>query len=116
VDRPPDATALYKELLRLSEEMHVAARAHDQATVDDLVDRRQVVVAAIGKSTPPADVPAMMAIIRRVLALDRELLELLHSRREATRDALDAITARRRSLESYRGAPPTDPLFIERLG
>jgi hypothetical protein len=74
------------------------------------------VISAIGKAPPPPDTEAMMAIIRRVLTLDRELMDTLHARREETRAELDATVARRRSLQSYRGAPPVDPLFIERLG
>ena len=116
MDPQADATSLYQELLRLSEEMQAAARAHDDGTLDDLADRREVVISAIGRAVPPADTEAMMATIRRVLVLDRELLDMLHARREATRVELDATVNRRRSLQSYRGAPPTDPLFIERLG
>jgi Flagellar protein FliT len=116
MDHPPDSTTLYRELLRLSEEMHAAARSFDGAMLDDLADRREVVISAIGKATPPADTEAMMAIIRRVLELDRELLDVLHARRDATRAELDETVSRRRSLQSYRGAPPTDPLFVERIG
>jgi hypothetical protein len=116
VDHPPDATTLYRELLRLSEEMHAAARSLDGSMLDDLADRREVVISAIGKAAPPADTEAMMAIIRRVLTLDRELLDVLQARRDATRAELDETTARRRSLQSYRGTPPTDPVFVERLG
>jgi hypothetical protein len=109
--------ALYGELLRLTEEMHAAARAHDDATVSDLAGRREVVVTAIaGAPVAPEAAGSVTEILRRVLALDGEVLALLRSRCEATREALDALAARRRSLQSYRGAPPTDPLFIERLG
>jgi hypothetical protein len=51
-----------------------------------------------------------------VITLDGEVLGALRGRSEATRHALETIAARRRSLQSYRGAAPTDPLFIERIG
>jgi hypothetical protein len=116
VERPPEAVALCGELLRLTEEMHAAACALDDAAVADLAERREVVVAAIaGAPAALEDAGRVTEVLRRVLALDRDLLGRLRSRGEATREALDALAARRRSLQSYRGAPP-DPLFIERLG
>jgi hypothetical protein len=109
--------ALYAELLRLTEEMHAAARAHDDAAVADLAERREVVVIAIGGATVAPEAAAGLAdVVRRVMTLDDELLSLLRSRCESTRQALEAVAARRRSLQSYRAAAPTDPLFIERLG
>lgn len=113
----PDAAALYAELLRLSEEMHVAARAGDPTALGDLFERRDVVVSAIGAAQVPAETAARMGdIVKRVLALDRELLTVLAARRDETRQQLEAVLARRRSLQSYRGTPPAGPLFIERLG
>ena len=117
MDRPPDAVALYAELLRLTEEMHAAARGHDDASVADLAERREVVVEAIAAAPVAPEAAAGLAdVVRRVIALDGELLGLLRSRSESTRRALETIAARRRSLQSYRAATPTDPLFIERLG
>jgi hypothetical protein len=116
VDRP-DAVALYAELLRLTEEMHAAARIQDDATVADLAGRREVVVAAIAEAPVGPEAAAGVAdVIRRVITLDGEVLGALRGRSEATRHALETIAARRRSLQSYRGAAPTDPLFIERIG
>jgi hypothetical protein len=113
----PEASALYAELLRLTEEMHAAARGHDEAAVADLAERREVIVTAIGDTPVAAEhAGGLGEIVRRVLALDGELLGLLRARSDATREALDEITARRRSMQSYRGTPPDDPLFIERLG
>ena len=117
MDRPPDAVALYAELLRLSEEMQAAARAHDDAAVADLAARREVVVTAIAGAPVSREAAAGLAeVVRRIIALDDEVLGLLRSRSESTRLALETIAAGRRSLQSYRAAAPTDPLFIERLG
>jgi hypothetical protein len=117
VDRPPDAASLYAELLRLTEEMHGAARDGDATALGDLFERRDVVVSAIGGAPVAAEsAAALSGIVERVLTLDRELLAALSARRDSTREALEAVIARRRSLQSYRGAPPSGPLFVERLG
>jgi zona occludens toxin (predicted ATPase) len=117
VDHPPEATSLYAELLRLTEEMHAAAPARDDAAVSDLVERSEVIVAAIGDTPLPATAAsAMLAIVRRVLTLDGEVSVLMHARRDTTRDSLDARAARRRSLQSYRSDPPSNPLFIDTFG
>src|SRR5262245_18596914 len=97
--------------------MHGAARAGDAAALADLFERRDVVVSGIGAALVPAEMAAQVAdIVKRVLALDRELLTVLSAWRDGTRQELEGVIARRRSLQSYRGTPPSGPLFIERLG
>lgn len=117
MDRPPEAEALYAELLRLTEEMRAAALARDDAAVAELAGRRDIVMDALPRaSVPPTAAAGIAEIIRRVLDLDAEVTALLRTRSEGTRKTLEAIAARRRSLQSYRSGPPVDPLFIERLG
>jgi hypothetical protein len=117
VDQPPEGAALDAELLRLTEAMLAAARAGDDASVAALAERREAVVAAFERVAVPVAAAARVAeCVRRVLALDREVLGLVQARTDAARQALDTLAARRRSLQSYRKTPPTDPLMVERLG
>ena len=69
-----------------------------------------------GAAVAPAVAEEVGEIVRRERALDDELLRLLQARRDDTLEAPAAVAARRRSLQSYRGTPPPDPLLIERLG
>jgi MoxR-like ATPase len=119
VGRPPSSAGaawLYHELARLSEETRARLRDGDDDFLEAALERRDALLAAIAE-TPvrPGEAPEVSAAIRQALALDRELLALLESRREEVRRDIARITEGRAALQSYRGAAPSGAIYIERL-
>jgi hypothetical protein len=120
VHRPPSpgrATALYDELLHLSEATTASLRAGHDEHLESAMALRERLVASITKTpVTPAEAPEIRATIHKVLALDQEFLGLVEARKADVRRALARISEGRSALESYRAAPPSSAVYIERLG
>lgn len=118
--RPPSAgraAAPYQELARLSQETCARLQAGDDEFLVEAIARRDVLLAAIAKTSIGLDeAPEVSLAIRHALALDRDLLALLESRREQVRKDLAQVAEGRAALQSYRGASPSGAIYIERLG
>src|SRR5262249_9607000 len=54
--------------------------------------------------------------VRRLVAMDAELVETLERRRTAVLGRLQASEETRRSLAAYRGAPQCGARYVERIG
>jgi hypothetical protein len=114
---PPRATALYRELVRLGEATVGRLREGDEAGLPSAMDERDALLAAIARtSVSPLEAPEIAAAIRRVLALDQEMLALIEGLQAQMSQTLAKIAASRAALGSYRAAPPGSAAYIERLG
>jgi hypothetical protein len=119
VDRPPSparAITLYQELVRLGEATAARLRDGDDDGLESAMAQREALLAAISATpVPPTEAPEISAAIRRVLALDQEMLAFLEARKAQVRHELAKISESRAALESYRGAPPRGAAYVERL-
>jgi hypothetical protein len=120
VGRPPSparATALYLELVRLSEATVARLRDGDDAGLPSAMDERNALLGAIAVTpVSPVEAPEIDAAIRRVLALDQELLALVEACKAQVSQEITRIAASRAALESYRCAPSRSAAYFERLG
>ena len=118
--RPPSparATALYEALVRLSEATVARLRDGEDAGLPSAMDERNALLGAIAVTpVSPAEAPEIDAAIRRVLALDQELLSLVEACKAQVSQELARIAASRAALESYRCAPASSAAYFERLG
>ena len=114
---PPRATALYRELVRLGEATVGRLRDGDDAGLSSAMDERDALLAAIARtSVSPLEAPEIAAAIRRVLALDEEMLALIDVLQAQVSQKLAKIAASRAALGTYRSAPPASAAYIERMG
>jgi len=108
----PEPHLLYPELLRLTERACARLSAVNRDALAPLLEERQAVVDAIQTLMPPADPSA----IRKILDLDRKLLEFLEAEKARIAESLEEIARCRQLLESYHGAPPRSAVYVETLG
>jgi hypothetical protein len=81
------------------------------------MDERDALLAAIAATAvSPLEAPEIGAAIRRVLALDQEMLTLVEVLQTQVSQELARIAASRAALGSYRATPPGSAAYIERLG
>lgn len=114
---PPRAIALYGELVRLGEATVGRLRDGDDAGLASAMDERDALLAAIaGTSVSPFEAPEIAAAIRRVLALDQEMVALVEGLQAQVKEKLAKVAAGRTALGSYRATPPGSAAYIERLG
>lgn len=107
-----DASRLYPELLRLTEQACARLSDVNRDALAPLLVERQAVVDAIQALTPPPDPSA----IGKILDLDRKLLDFLETEKARIAEALAQIAQCRKLLESYHGAPPRSAVYVETLG
>jgi hypothetical protein len=119
VRRPPSgapAAEPYRALARLGEETCARLEAGDEACLVEATARRDALLAGIvGIEVRPDEIEEVSSAIRHALAVDRRLLALLESRREAARQALAQAAESRAALQSYRGPRREGSRYIERL-
>ena len=104
--------SLYPELLHLTEQACARLREGSHGALVALLAERETVVQAIRDSTPPPDPDA----IGRILDVDRRLLDVLEVEKGRIAEALAQIAQCRRLLESYHGAAPQGPVYVETVG
>ena len=108
----PDASRLYPELLRLTEQACARLSEANRDALAPLLVERQAVVDAIQSQTPPPDPHA----IGKILDLDRKLLDFLEAEKARVAEALAQIAQCRKLLASYHGAPPRSAVYVETVG
>jgi hypothetical protein len=88
------------------------AAAGDPSELERLGARREALATELGRGgCPPTGVRELAAAIRRVLALDMQVLAALHAQRAVLAAELDALGTGRRALRSYRGAAGVLPVL-----
>lgn len=123
-----DDARLYAEAARLTEEFCARVRRGDDDGGETFNREREAILGRIRSIGAPPEVspgdPGEMErhwaesarAIRRILELDRELIELLEARRVRVREKIDAIQLGRQSLRSYRGPAAMSAAFLDRVG
>lgn len=116
---------LYEDLAALTDEICAEVRAGQSGRVEELVARREAILAAIDRLDAGADDPGKsseaerersVAALTRALARDRELVALLQAEQARLDRALGRLVESRRLLAAYRGPGDVSPAFVDRLG
>jgi hypothetical protein len=102
----------YGALLRLTTDWYERVLAGDDSGAEAFSRRREELLRLAGGAPREAEADT----IRRILAADRQLLDLLERRRAEIHAELARLAEVRRSLASYGAAPPASPSYVERLG
>jgi hypothetical protein len=120
-----DRVRLYEDLAALTDEICAEVRAGHSGRVEELVARREALLAAIDRLDAGADGPGQpseaerersVAALTRALARDRELVALLQAEQARLDRALGRLVESRRLLAAYRGPGHATPAFVDRLG
>lgn len=104
--------ALAAALEAVTAELLAAATEADPARLAQLGARRARLVSALGcRGLPPAEAPELAAALRRILALDAQVLAALQAQRAALGGELEALGTGRRALRGYRAAVPASAVL-----
>jgi hypothetical protein len=106
-----NASALYEALAELTEEAWQRLRDGDADALATVLTRRDAILGRIRRSHARAE----PAVLQRIVEANQRIIEALQADKAGTARELEELAAVRRSLESYRGAPPAGPRYVDRM-